>query len=69
MKQNENFKIDEIIDRSGVNRYQLVHRVAKRAKQIKDATQPDIDRPMPKAVMQALREIVEDQMAHIAATA
>lgn len=69
MKQNENFKIDEIIDRSGINRYQLVHRVAKRAKQIKDATQPDLDRPMPKAVMQALREIVEDQMANLSGAA
>lgn len=63
MKDDNIFKVDEIIDRSGINRYQLVHRVAKRAKQIKDSTQPDLDRPMPKAVMQALQEVVTDQEA------
>lgn len=68
MKHTDNFKLDEIIDRSGINRYQLVHKVAKRAKQIKDATQPDLDRPMPKAVMQALRETVEEQMIQMQGT-
>jgi DNA-directed RNA polymerase subunit K/omega len=53
--------IDEAIDLSGVNCYILVHAVAKRAKHIKDMTQPDTEKSM-KPVLQALREVVQEEI-------